>query len=764
MKTTKEHIKILSTLSLAASDTREDTLKSVVISTLLEVGEIKEDEISDWIEEAFGFKPYSEELAELIEQLVNKGEIDRSATNLVKLNEEARIKFSAVELNLKDKEKARFQNFSSFINGQLNSIGLSKQKLLWATFIEYLYNHFYDYGEEALKRLHPHINYDKVLDKEDNYQEIAFSKLKDPELCSLFRLTVEQFPNFASIDDIDFLHDLAQKTLSFASLGIDPNLSKSTLDLSLIDWVLYLDTNVLYSLLNLHSHPENEACKALITLINDNKDHLKIVLRYSEFTMKELNSKRGDFNLLNDKLASSSIKALLRSDKLDDFSKQFYQNLLDNRESTIHPSQVIDLSNSLLLKDEIDIARNAKRLEQIEDGFLDVQIQDYRRFIDEKNEVKQTFCEKKKISFHPIYKSDKQITHDITLRELLLHLRGSFSSKKNGATFNSMKYFGITLDSLLRSYDTRKINDYNDERSFPVFFRPSFLLSKLVKVLPIQTNDYKKAFIKAVTSKGFNKDVTKSRDVLRVVNFLNSQGINDEKVVYNLISEDLFLEKYSKGRKKGEFNERELIESELSREFKIKEKELTEAKTELGKKSKEADKAGSVNIVLEGKTLDLENEVSLLKSAISMLNIDLVRLTKQASEIPSYQPQLNFEAADAKGEHDKTKTVLRKQIEDEIDSFKRAELKRWQKRIWWNLFWVIPFTVGTLGIILVPSLIPDSTFDVLAIRIILAVFLLFFDGIFINLIRVRYWDEGNKQKKMENIKVPYELTNKLSNI
>lgn len=763
MKTTKEHIKILSTLSLAASDTREDTLKSVVISTLLEVGEIKEDEISDWIEEAFGFKPYSEELAELIEQLDNKGEIDRSATNLVKLNEEARLKFSAVELDLKDKEKARFQNFSSFINGQLNNIGLSKQKLLWATFIEYLYNHFYDYGEEALKRLHPHINYDKVLDKEDNYQEIAFSKLKDPELCSLFRLTVEQFPNFASIDDIDFLHDLAQKTLSFASLGIDPNLSQSTLDLSLIDWVLYLDTNVLYSLLNLHSHPENEACKALITLINDNKDHLKIVLRYSEFTMKELNSKRGDFNLLNDKLASSSIKALLRSDKLDDFSKQFYQNLLDNRESTIHPSQVIDLSNRLLLKDEIDIARNAKRLEQIEDGFLDAQIQDYRRFIDEKNEVKQTFCEKKKISFHPIYKSDKQIIHDITLRELLLHLRGSFSSKKSGATFNSMKYFGITLDSLLRSYDTRKINDYNDERSFPVFFRPSFLLSKLVKVLPIQTNDYKKAFIKAVTSKGFNKDVTKSRDVLRVVNFLNSQGINDEKVVYNLISEDLFLEKYSRGRKKKEFNERDLIESELSREFKIKEKELIEAKTELGKKSKEADKTGSVNIILEGKTLDLETEVSLLKSAISMLNIDIVRLTKRASDT-SQQPQLNFEAAEARGEHDKTKTVLKEQIEGEIDSFRRSELERWKKKIWWNLFWVIPFTIFTLGIILVPSLIPESTFDVLAIRIILAVFLLFFDGIFINLIRVRYWDEGNKQKKMENIKVPYELTNKLSNI
>ena len=45
MKSTKGYIKILETLSLAASDTREDTLTSIIISTLFELQEVKKDEI-----------------------------------------------------------------------------------------------------------------------------------------------------------------------------------------------------------------------------------------------------------------------------------------------------------------------------------------------------------------------------------------------------------------------------------------------------------------------------------------------------------------------------------------------------------------------------------------------------------------------------------------------------------------------------------------------------------------------------------------------
>src|SRR5690606_15579568 len=148
----------------------------------------------------------------------------------------------------------------------------------------------------------------------------------------------------------------AQKTICFSSLGIDPGKSIEEINKSIVNWTLYLDTNVLYSLLNLHSHPENDACVALIELINQNKELLNITLRYSELTKKELLRRKDDFKVLDENLTNSAIRAILKTDELDDFTRKYYQNLLDDRKSTLHPSKVIELSPATLLsKFNIDI-------------------------------------------------------------------------------------------------------------------------------------------------------------------------------------------------------------------------------------------------------------------------------------------------------------------------------------------------------------------------------------------------------------------------
>ena len=389
MTPVKEYIKVLTTLSLATTDTRADTLKSVILTTLKQTDTIKEKELSDWIHELFGFIPYKDEVSQIVQNLIKTSDILRINDHSIRLSEDTLFKISEAETKLKDRDRQRFENFAAFIKDQSFEISLNEQKLLWATFIEYLYNHFFDYGEEALKRLHPHTRYEKTFENEDDYHRIAYNKLNNELLCSIFKIAVEKFPDYASTDDIEFLNDLAQKTLSFASLGIDPKIADQSIDLSRVEWILYLDTNVLYSILNLHKHPENEACKALVSLINENKEHLNISLRYSEMTKKELNNKHRDFNLLDEKLTDSSIKALLKSDKLDDFSNQFYQNLLENRESTIHPSKVIELSPNLLRKDKIEIARNSKRIKEIGEDFLNTRVQDYHIFISEKNRIKE---------------------------------------------------------------------------------------------------------------------------------------------------------------------------------------------------------------------------------------------------------------------------------------------------------------------------------------------------------------------------------------
>lgn len=766
----QDKIKVLTTLSLASTDAREDTLTSVIITTLNELGEIEKKNLNSYIEEHFGFKPYKEEINFLLQKLQEKSKIE-IVKEKIKVTDEQKREFRAAEITLRDKDKARFNNFKNFVSDEgFENLDTKDVKNLWDTFIEYLYNNFFDYGEEALKRLHPNISYNKIFEKEDDYLQVAFKKLKSKKLNTIFKLAVDKFADYASQDDIDFLNDLAQKTLSFTSLGIDPKLSETALDISLVDWVLYLDTNVLYSILNLHFHPENEATKALITLINENKEYLNVVLRYSELTKKELRAKKDDFNLLDEKLTDSGIRAAINSEKIDEFSKQYYQSLLEDRESTLHPSKIVEISPSILINSQIDIARNSKRVEHLGEDYLNEKIQEYRRYIDQKNDYKQDFLKSKGITFHPIFKSDKQITHDITLRELILDLRLSVKKKTKikELDFNSVKYFGLTLDSLLIDYDSYQIQRFEDERSFPVFFKPSFLLNRLVRILPIQTKDYKKAFLKAVTSKGFNKDAKKSRDVLKIINYLKSQGIDDEKVIYNLISKDLFIENYSKIDSDNRKEIEEFFESELNKQFKKREKELESTKDKLERRESEAQTATERTKNLESKKTVLESDLEVYKNALIKLRSDVRKLEKATTNSQN-QVAFNFEAEDSKRQLEesnqqlsKTQLELLNQYQNQARTFKNTELKKWQNKTWWNLLWVIPFTVLCLSAIIYPNSYFESETDNTTIRAVLGFLLLVIDGIFINLIKLRFWDENNKSKKKDNIEIPSDLQHNIN--
>lgn len=393
------------------------------------------------------------------------------------MTEEQKAKVVDLEVSLSDEDQARFLNFKIFIKDELESdITIVQIKVLWSIFLKYLYDSFYEYGHEAIKTLHPHMT-NGSEEENGSYEDILQKAIlnlrnKDKSLIEIFKKVVERFPDFASEKDLDFLNDLAQKNLSFTSLGLKPELADSTINHNIVDWILYLDTNVLYSILGLHSHPENQASIALFNLVRSNSDYIKIKLRYTEQTYQELGSKKDDFKSLDDKMTDSSIKALLKSEKLDDFSTKFYEDLLNNKDSTIHPSKVIELSQRTLKEDLIEIGRTGKRLENIGDKFIESRISDYYQFVTDKNITKEVFCKEKGIKFNEIYRSEKQIRHDVSLREIVLDSRNIKEGEE--LTLNSVKYFALTLDGVLISYDKANVKNYNDERSFPVFLNHLF--------------------------------------------------------------------------------------------------------------------------------------------------------------------------------------------------------------------------------------------------------------------------------------------------
>ena len=764
MKDLKNHIKILSALSAAASDTRRDTFISVVIRTLNEITSCERKELAEYINEQFGFEPYQPELNEVVHFLLNERRIVEKK-NILSLSTEEKEIIDAQDVEARDKEKSRYQNFKNFIKDDLDTdLKGDKVKLLWDTFLEYLYNSFYEYGEDAIKTLHPHI---RNGDGNSYYESVLSSTIKkidDPDLKILFKQIIERFPDFASSDDLNFLNDLAQKTLSFSSLGFQADIALKTINYEIVDWILYLDTNVLYSLLDLHSHPENDACKALVQLVKENQEHIKVKLRYSDITYKELGKKKADFDLLDDKLSDSSIRAMLKSENLDGFSRKFYERLLENRQGTIHPSEAIDLSQTTLKYKTIEIARNAKRIEHLGQDYINAKVQEFYEYINRKNEIRKEFCDSKRIPFHPIEKSDKQAVHDITLRELLLESRHK-AMKGEELSLNSSRYFGVTLDDLLTQFDKSQLKDNNDVSSFPVFFKPSFLLNKLVRVLPIQTKDYRKAFIKAVTSKGFHKDPSKSRDVLKIVNYLKSQGIDDERVVYNIISKDIFLEKYHRESQKEDFNQGEFIESELNREFKRFQEQLEKTRKELSLTTETANTRAEENKKLEAKKSNLEFDIKQYENALKKVN-KRVRSLEKAVDAGSSQEKINFEAgeANAKAQKEKEKAEalkkkLRIEIEDQIEKEKYTDVRKWQRKTWWHLLWVIPCVFAALFFVLPLEQNPITdqanrykTASAIMVPVIL---------VFLYLIQNRLWNEGNIKARKENHRVSEGLRNKL---
>ncbi|WP_273215629.1 hypothetical protein [Runella zeae] len=692
----KDLHKILTALNLSSSDTREDTIISIIKTTLFESDKpVDFKELIENIDLIYDVELYDAELKECLKKLFNEN-IILFEHNQYSLTVNEKSKFKALNANLSIDENKRFESFKNLIEVKLKyKLEQEDLKKLWSTFNKYLYSCFYYYGIKAIEYFHPAGESKNISSNAQLFNE-ALNDLQNQHLSIIFKLLIDNFAEYASENDINFINDLGQKTLAFVSLGLSPDDAKENFDSAIIDWILYLDTNFLFSILDLHINPETESCKELLKLVLENKEYIKIKFRYSDLTHKELRDKKKDFENIDSSLTKSAIRALLKSEDLDDFSRQYYTNLLTNPDQTLHPNEIIDLSDRVLPKKHIEISRSKTRLEHLGEKYINLKIQDYQRYIDDLNEIREQFAQEKgnKVP-RERYRSDKQKEHDISLRELILDSRSSLKGK-NPNTFNEVKYYGVTLDDLLIKYDIYEIRKAGISK-YPTFFKPSFLLNQLVKILPIKTNNYKKAFIKAVSAKGFNKDIKQSNDIIKVVSYLKKQGIDNEAVLLNLISEKLFMDSFREQSSKDNFIPEAFFESELNKLYEKSIEEISSYKTEIIKSNLEKSKTVEENEKLVEEKSEKENEAALYRSAMIKLQKQVNTLTKNTKTIKN---QINiFEELDKeKKEKEKISEIEslkkakieaeNKLFEKEKKDFYKQELFKWRRStwVWFSIF------------------------------------------------------------------------------
>ncbi|MEO6520542.1 MAG: hypothetical protein ABIN91_02620 [Mucilaginibacter sp.] len=764
--------KVLSTLSIASSDTREESIKSIIISTLYEsIHETSYDQMVESIDILYDVQLYELELKEVLKASIDNGAIVQNIKGY-KLSAAEKSNFEILDNKIKSEERKRYINFKTFLDDNYDyKIVQDNVKELWEVFRQYLYNCFFHYGEKAVEFFHPN-NENRDFQNSEMLNE-AFDKLKTSELQDIFKKIIDDFPDHATQEDIDFVNDLGQKALCFASLGLEPELAKEQLNFSLVDWTLYLDTNFLFSILNLHINVENDASKELLKLIFANPEFIKVQFRYSELTLKELRSKQSDFISLESDLTKSGIKALLESDELDSFSRRYYRDLLDHPNETLHPNQIIDLAEVTLDASKIVISRNKRQAEHLGEKYIAAKVQDYYRYIGQQNELRDDFNAKSGVKpVRNYYRSDSQLYHDITLRELIINSRDTFKTASS-QTLNEVKYFGITLDDLLIKFDSYELR--KGDIKYPTFFKPSFLLNKLIKILPIKTDNYKRAFIKAVSSRGFNKDPRKSEDIIKIVNYLKTLGIDDKKVLLNLITEKLFVERFKQNENSSEEVKKAFVESEINKFINqtSNDLELAERKINVLEEQTEIDETAKNELYKEKERIS--EDAKNLKNAVEMLHKKVKRLEK-TSAIVSGQSSIDFEAeqknkkieelAEKLKAQEKSNEKLAGSIkQNKRKEFEKQTLKKWRLQTWRLLVLSVFVLICFIVIMFYNSDWDITKFDnkIKTIQghfltsVIIGSALLFFNALVITVLVLKYYNHSNINAFTAKIEYPESL-------
>ncbi len=552
--------RIAQILSLASTKSRRDTIVSLVENILFTYNEeLTKVEILDLVLDIFTINLIASEVEEVF------GEFSRDSTVVPNngkfgLSKDRKEELYRSNLNYNEQRDSRFHRFCSTLLG-LAALEQEQLTMLWDLFNEYLLECFYQYGDKAIS----HFKVPKAIeDDEQSGLEISplkkiLAKLEKPELQSIFKKFISDFPSKLTVEDLDYLESLARKTMSFFSLGLPTELHEDFVDFQMIDWTIFVDTNFLYSVLNLHAHPENAACAELLEF--GEKHNLKIKFKFLPTTLVELKRKKRDFDdqIPKNALTVTQISALLKSGKLDAFSQAYYEKLLNNPKGTFHPSEVINTAERTITHIK-KIHKYNSKFSKITEKVINEKVANYEKYISIVNEARS---EKSLPSLR--HKVFPQLKHDVFLREAVL----SLADQGEGGmptTFSEMRMFAVTLDKTLIRYDKYELGKEASDYIIPTFFLPSYLLNKLHRFLPLQTDDYHGAFLNAIATFSFNESSEKSTTVQKFASYYCDAGLDDEKLLLSLITDDIFLKEFFDYD--SEEGKEEFLESEINQRIK----------------------------------------------------------------------------------------------------------------------------------------------------------------------------------------------------
>jgi hypothetical protein len=615
-----EKNKIIQSLYLCTTNSRERMQQSLLENILYSIGEpLTSTELLDLIKSEFHFEVDKFEFTELITQLV----VDRiliKTNSKYDLTDESKKGILSNVLENEDIENSRKKNIKKLLNEIDPDLSEDGVKNIADAFNDYVYECFLEYGRNALNFFMP-FNDDFSINA--NILREKINSIRGQKLQKAFAALVTSYAEKLTKTELDYLENLALKAEYFFSLGIPVEDFNKAQDFQLNGLVVLVDTNIIYSLLGLHSHRQNENCNQITSLITNQKLDCRLV--FIRKTLGELQNAKRDFenHISKDDLTTNQIKSLLDSDSLNSFSKVYFEKKLTDPD-TPHPADKIQYSQKILTSKKVQVY-NHKFPHLEEEAFINSKFEDYYDFINIKNEarVKQGLPEVK-------LKDDKKLEHDIYLREAIISLR------KDKNKINDLNFICLTLDKGLIDFDrfANSKKGMGKDDIAPNFVLPSIFLRKIRPFIPMVTDDYKKAFITSITSNTIDSSLPMYSDaVQRSMSYFKKLGIDDQDLITSIIKQELFFKEFIQSEE--EDKQEIFIRSEIDKAYEKIKAEKLQVESELGNleksKKEESKKNDEIKKNLKDTNQSLEKEKVVLTEEIKDNESELLKLQEAKS-------------------------------------------------------------------------------------------------------------------------------------
>ena len=268
---------------------------------------------------------------------------------------------------------------------------------------------------------------------------------------------------------------------------------------------------------------------------------------------------------------------------------------------------------------------------------------------------------------YKVPKSIDKVAHDITLREMILLLRQN-DAFEMPINVSECKVYGLTIDKVLMDFDKHELNRPSNKvlNFIPTFFFPSYLLKRMYRYLPVQSEDYKKSFLASISSPLPTSNGKDSRTAQKALAYFHALGVDDTDFIINSLTSDLFIQNINQFDENSAGAE-EFIVSEINQAIQDKSKEIDKSKQKISS----IEKTNEVFAENEGLKLDkstLEQNVGAFSTAIEKLNSQLKKVRKAQQAALPIQAALPFS-----DEKDYKIKELEKQIEQLNSVNKRNE-------------------------------------------------------------------------------------------